>query len=145
MNITWPDHNNQPVTGRIDANVHPYIEVLGLDNAAMFLLNMGGRALQMPRLRPKSGTALAVEMEQLFGDEWKQKTIQLARKLNMATARIPVATGFFVRYLCSKGWSISDISSRLRISDVTTRKYLKSEHELRSVDLPQSVSKMKVQ
>ncbi|QND52792.1 hypothetical protein HB779_13415 [Phyllobacterium sp. 628] len=129
MEISWTDHDGNYLSGRIEANVQPFVEALGLDDAADFFLNFGGSMIYVGKRGPNANNAVL----RILGEE-------VVRKLgdcfgDLGWMRIPLATKFMVRYLTSQGRSMREITRILRITDVTARKYRRSDQYLRDATL----------
>lgn len=101
------------------AEVEPYVDILGMDMAIEFLLSFGGAAMGMPK-HPTTRSRVAA----LVG---KEKTAERARSDHLLQRRVPLATPWLVACLHTRGWPVAGIARRLRITDVTVRRYLKRQ------------------
>jgi len=136
MKISWPDiQNNRLLTGRIEAQAHPYIEALGVDNAAQFLLHFGGSLLPLPTKRAHKGTELSKVLQGMYGDGWKDKALQLGRCVGHSCPSVPLTRTFLCRYLRSQGKSVNDIARILKTSGTTVYRHLKGDEARREKTL----------
>jgi len=103
------------------ANVEPYVQALGADLAIDFLLNFGGAELSLPKV-PKGKS----EVERLIGPVY---LLRLSEAFDGQRHRVPLATRWLAQCLSIQGLSAASIARRLRVSDVTVRKYLHGRNE----------------
>lgn len=99
------------------AQVAPYVAVLGPELTVPLLLSFGGAELYVP-VTPKGRSRL----EQLVGAE---KTAALAQATHLMQRRVPLANAWVAACLYFDGWSVSEIVRRIRVTDITVRKYLR--------------------
>jgi hypothetical protein len=109
----------------VPANIEPFVKVLGVDLAMVFLMEFGGAELYIAK-RPQERGRLA----QLVGHE---KAAELALAAEFLPRRIPLAKAWMARTLLTQGHSVADIARRLRVSDVTVRKFTSDEREARQL------------
>jgi hypothetical protein len=99
----------------------PYVEALGLDRAAEFLLRFGGATFGLAA-DPKGGS----EFAEFLGLE---QTRQLMRRLRAGTdhgyVRVPTVKPFLAAYLAGQGLTQGRIARRLHVTDYTVRGWLK--------------------
>lgn len=132
MKIAWPDSNGHMVTGRIDASLWPYVEVLGLDAAARLFLHFGGSYVYFPGKESNCGTrsGVATKLAAALGPQALSRVQELPNA--GSSVRIPLAQTFLARYLRSRGRNINQIAARLRKTDVTVRTLLLPDAERRA-------------
>lgn len=116
MELTFPDKNGNPLQWRIPAELHPFIEAIGIDASARLFLAHGGAPAFFSK-HPREDSSLSKTIG-------REAVIKLTEICHGHYHRIPLATEFLVRYLRSQGVSVSQIARQLRISDVTVRSKL---------------------
>lgn len=106
----------RPQAPKPPANVAPYVDILGMDDAVEFLLAFGGAELYHAE-DPKGGSRVA-------------KVVGLAKARKLAAAspalktRVPIPKPWIARVLFSKDLPVAEIARRLHVTDVTVRKYV---------------------
>ncbi|MCX7559110.1 helix-turn-helix domain-containing protein [Sulfitobacter sp. F26204] len=103
------------------AHVQRFVDVLGVETTIDFLLNFGGAELSIPTT-PKGKS----EVERVIGFEKMQRLSGLSYALKH---RIPLGTKWLAQCLSVQGLSTAAIARRLRVTDVTVRKYLHGRNE----------------
>ncbi len=98
------------------ARQEPYVRVLGADLAVEFLLTFGGAELYLSKDPKGKG-----RLERLVGYERAKALADLDHQLQR---RVPIGNPWIVTYLSWKGHSVAEIARRLRVTDVTVRRYL---------------------
>lgn len=98
------------------AQVEPFHDVLGEDGTIDLLLEFSGTVLYLPK-SPRNST-----LARRFGVE---RVAALAERLGEMYVRVPSQNRWLAAILFQRGLSKADIARKLRISDVTVRKYLR--------------------
>jgi hypothetical protein len=101
---------------RPTAQIEAFVQVLGEDLAAAFLLQFGGADLYLSG-NPREDGALAA----LVGLDNARALGQLLR----VPRRIPLAKPWLTGYLRSRGYPLAEIARTLHVSDVTIRRWLR--------------------
>lgn len=100
---------------RSDDHAHePYVDILGEDLTIEFLLHFGGTEIYIPA-DPKSRSRVA----DLIGRDKAKKLAQA-----FLPTRVPLANQWLAKAMYVRGVGKGEIARRLRISDVTVRKWL---------------------
>ena len=99
------------------AQVEPFVEALGYDEAVTFLMHFGGAELYLAKTPKGRG-----EAEALFGAEAVAK---LAAHGGITQRRVPLANPWLARVYAWRGHSTASIARTLRASDVTVRRWIK--------------------
>lgn len=102
---------------RPPAHLAPYVEVLGPDDAAAFLLRFGGAECYFTT-SARGGSAVA----QMVGVE---RARALAQALGSLKVRVPTGKPWLAAHLATKGLPVAEIARRLRVTDVTVRRLLR--------------------
>jgi len=108
------------------AHVAPYIDALGIDKAAEFLLSFGGAPIYLsdsPGARSQVAAAIGAEGVRALKERLGESTIQ----------RVPTADKWLARYFEWQGLKVNEIARRLRTSNVTVRKYLRDGDDARQL------------
>jgi hypothetical protein len=122
MQIIWPDKDGKPISAPIAAHLLPYIEAIGLDNAAALFFAMGGAPAYLPAT-PRDDS----EIVRAIGSD---NVIKLSKHLGAGhIARVPNDATFLTRYLASQGMSVLAIARKMHCTDVTVRKRLVDPHQ----------------
>ena len=100
------------------AQVAPFVGILGLDLTLQFLLRFGDANLYLPK-NPQGQSRI----EALIGPE---KTAALADADHLFQRRVPLADPWVATCLHFQGLATNEIARKLRVTDVTVRKYLNS-------------------
>ena len=122
MEIEWTDSNDRLHRKRVPAHIDAYVDLMGLDRAAEFLILHGG-TYYGPSERFNQGENRSVFAEFLT-DEERQA---LYDHFGPGTIRLPLPKPFLVRYLRSRGKPQSEITRTLKITDVSIRRILNDE------------------
>ena len=117
MEITW-EHNGETRRAEVDAHVLPYVEALGLERAAAFLIAYGGTPVYVAK-SPRATPLLAI-----IGVDG---IAALNEKFGNFIERVPMARRFVIRQLRSKGMLINQIARTVGNTDVSVRAALKSQ------------------
>jgi Homeodomain-like domain len=99
------------------AQIAPYVDILGPELTVQFLLTFGGAELYIPK-SPKGRSRL----EAMIGH---QKVKALANSTHLLQRRVPLANPWAAACLHYQGIATNEIARKLRISDITVRRYLK--------------------
>ncbi|OYU62493.1 MAG: hypothetical protein CFE30_09400 [Bradyrhizobium sp. PARBB1] len=102
---------------RPTAQVQPYVDALGVDLAIDFLLTFGGSEVSISQ-DPKGRGAY----EALIG---REAALRLAAQAHRLQRRVPLANPWLAAMLQWKGYSVANISRKLRASDNSVRAMLK--------------------
>ena len=102
---------------KVPAHLQPYIETLGEELGIEFLLSFGGSYVYLSE-RPQQRSPISG----LIGQE---KAVELAQRVGSGSLRIPVGKPFIARHFRAKDWTINAIASKLHVTDVTVRSWLK--------------------
>ena len=108
-------HHDRPYP-RPTAQVAPYIEALGLEDALRFLEAFGGSEIYIAT-DPKSRSSVAA----LVGYPKAKALAAIADRLQR---RVPLAKQWRARVYHSLGLKNAQIARRLGVTDVTVRRYL---------------------
>lgn len=106
---------SKPTPIRTPAHVDVFVSVLGIENAIEFLLEFGGADLYISQ-----GNRNGSRLVKAIGP---QKTYELWLQRDRIPRRIPVARVWIAQTWISRGMSVAEVARRLRVSDVTIRKY----------------------
>lgn len=107
---------------QVPAEIALYVEELGHVLAIELFLTMGGAYCYFA-VEPAPGS----EISRVIGAEGVSR---IGRRLKASDrpganrVRVPLAKAWVARYLFAEGWTIADIARRVRVSDVTVKKYL---------------------
>jgi AraC-like DNA-binding protein len=112
--------NNGKVCPPPPAQIAPFVQILGVDLAALFLLRFGGAELALSE-NPREDSQLSA----LVGIDNARELGKLLR----IPRRIPLAKPWLAGYLCAQGYSIAETARRLHVSDVSVRRYFKRAEE----------------
>lgn len=110
----------------LPAAVAPYVEALGPDRAAAFLVEFGGAPMYFARNATRRSRAVAI-----IGDDGVRA---LSEFRGGEAMRVPIANRWIAQHYRFRGWPINEIARTLRCSDVTVRKYLQISTENRNSD-----------
>ena len=100
------------------AQVEPFVEALGYDEAVTFLMHFGGAGLYLAK-SPKGRSASA----EMFGADAMAKLAASDRI--PPKSRIPLAKPWMARVFAWRGHSTASIARTLRATEVTVRRWLK--------------------
>jgi hypothetical protein len=117
MEITW-EHNRETRRAEVEPHVLPYVNALGLDRAAAFLIAFGGTSVYVAK-SPRSTPLLTV-----IGADG---IAALHEEFGNFIERVPMARRFVIRQLRSKGMLINQIARAVGSTDVSVRAALKSQ------------------
>jgi hypothetical protein len=106
--LAWP---------RPTAQVAPYVEALGMEDAILFLLTFGGAELYVA-----TNPTGRRQVEAMFGAD---KARALAAQAHRLPARVPLAKRWLALCLAAQGSSAAAIARTLRVTDVSVRKWLR--------------------
>lgn len=101
------------------AQVEPYVEALGAERAMEFLLRFGGADIFIAA--KQKGRA---KWHKFVGQEAALRLAAVANSKPGFQRRVPIASDWLIAMLASKGMLVPDIARRVRMSDVSVRKYL---------------------
>ncbi|WP_423206712.1 helix-turn-helix domain-containing protein [Paracoccus yeei] len=113
---------SRPAAPAPTAQIAPFVQVLGLDEAVRFILAFGGAELYIGK-NPRDTN----ELVQMFGRE----AVEALANLATLPRRIPLAKPWLAAHFRARGLPIAQIARTLRISDVSVRAYLRQEAENR--------------
>jgi len=99
------------------AQVAPFVDILGPELTLQLLLRFGGAELYIPQ-NPTGRSRL----ETLIG---RDKIKALAQSDHLLRRRVPLANPWVAACLHFQGIATNEIARKLRITDVTVRRYLK--------------------
>jgi DNA-binding NtrC family response regulator len=102
---------------RPPAQVAPYVDILGQELTLQLLLSFGGAELYIPH-SPKGRSRI----EALIG---RDKVKALAQSDHLLRRRVPLANAWVAACLHFQGMATNEIARKLRVTDVTVRRYLK--------------------
>jgi len=125
MKLTWTDWQGKEISGRIDAALWPFVEILGVDGAARFFLTFGGYYIHIPTGAFRDDNRIV----HLFGREKADALAQMIREMGFEARsyRVPLVNDFLARYLRSRGKSLAQVCNLLRHTDVSVRNWLKAD------------------
>ena len=104
---------------RPTAQVAPYMDVLGPELVVDFLLQFGGAELYLAE-NPKGRS----DLEALIGQD---RARALASHVRIGQyARVPLAKRWLASVLCWQGYSNAMIARKLRVADVSVRRWEKA-------------------
>ena len=98
------------------AQVQTYVDVMGIPTTIEFLLNFGGAELSISEGPKGKGM-----VERVIGHEL---TANLGRSAHLLQRRVPLANKWLAQCLFAQGISAAAIARRLRLTDVTVRRYV---------------------
>ena len=102
------------------AQIAGFVQVLGVDLTAAFLLRFGGAELALSE-NPREDSQLAA----LVGLDNARALAQLLR----IPRRIPLAKPWLAGYLRAQGHSIAETARRLHVSDVSVRRWIRQAED----------------
>lgn len=102
---------------RPPAHLEPYVRILGVEGAIVFLLAYGGGELYIPR-RAQPGAPLVA----LLGMEAAQALGDAADRL---PRRVPTGKPWIAQVWATQGLSITQIARKLHATDVSVRKWIR--------------------
>lgn len=102
------------------AQVEPFVEVLGTELTVVFLLEFGGAELYVG-----SRFLIHGEVAQLLGIP---KATALGEISHRLPRRIPLAKQWLSKCLLAEGHSKAAIARKLRVSDVSVRRWLRGSN-----------------
>jgi len=105
-----------PARPRPTAQVQPYVDALGHEDAIRFLLAFGGAELYIAADPKGRG-----QVEAMLGPD---KARALAAQAHRLPARVPLAKPSLAHCLAARGARAATIARTLRTTDVTVRKWL---------------------
>lgn len=112
---------------RPTAQVEPYVTALGPDLALKVILRFGGAELYISE-RPRSTSELAA----VIGFDGVTKLQAVRHRLQ---DRVPIANRWVARMMAWQGHSAAEIARRLRVTDLSVRRWLnKTDAELCAKD-----------
>jgi hypothetical protein len=101
---------------RPPAQVAPFVEALGADLAVSFLMTFGGTEIAWSN-KPRHAAHVV-----MVGPE---RAAALATQAHRLPRRVPLANRWLAKMLDWQGVPANMIAGRLRLTDVTVRRYLK--------------------
>lgn len=110
------------------AQVEPYVEALGFEDALRFLDAFGGTEVYIPE-NPKGRG----EVEQLLGPEKAKILASIAHRI---PARVPTAKAWRAKAHKSRGLPVVEIARIIGVTDVSVRRYLQGFTPQRNLDQP---------
>ncbi|AEQ50771.1 helix-turn-helix domain-containing protein [Pelagibacterium halotolerans] len=114
-------------TAQVPANIAPYVDALGIDDALHFILAMGGSELYLPkRSTPRSFAARTIGTE---------KVDRLAATLGPGYYKVPVARQWCASVLLAKGYTMAEIARTVRADYSTVRRWLGPQNKHEQLDL----------
>ena len=105
---------------RPPAHLAAYVEVLGADDAADFLLRFGGAECYFTD-DPKGRSAVA----RMVGVE-RTRALAAALGVQGGKVRIPTGNAWLAAHLVRQGLPVAEIARRLHANDVTVRRWLRA-------------------
>lgn len=110
------------------ANIAPYIEALGVDDAMRFFLSLGGSDIYLPRhSSPRSLAARTIGAD---------KVEKLARSLGYGYVKVPLARQWVAAVMKANGDSLAEIARTVRADVATVRRWLgRSDDPREQMDL----------
>jgi hypothetical protein len=120
MDISWTMPGGQERRGRIDAHVQPFVNALGMQDACTFLLAFGGAEVYLSD-RPRLNGMIARSVGPKIVDKLANSDLPKGPMV------VPMGNTFIVRYLRSKGMSLSEIARKARITTVTVKEHLQTD------------------
>ena len=120
MEISW-EHNGETRRSEIEGLALPYVEALGRERAAKFLIEFGGTAVYLAKTARKSGLSPVIAIIGQDGIDALRETF------GSYIERAPMARGFVCRQLRSQGMTVNAIARAVGLTDVSVRKALKSQ------------------
>lgn len=102
---------------KITAQVEPYVDALGLEQAVEFILAFGGSYTYVSE-NPQDRS----EAVRLLG---REAVIRLAKRMGPGPHRIHNAKPWLAAYFrYKKGWTVNATARKLHVSDVSIRRWL---------------------
>ncbi len=140
MEVSWKNLDGETIVGRIEPNLWPIVKVLGIDAAAEFLLYFRGKYLHLH----EGKTQARNQVVRLFGAKKAEALYRsLLEEVFCETYRVPQGKVFLCRYLRSKGLPVSEISTRVGLTDVSIRRALLSDKERRDFTAIENAKRLK--
>lgn len=101
---------------KIPANLAPYVEALGAEEAERFFLSMGGSDIYLPeRSSPRSMAARTIGAD---------KVEKLARVMGAGYVKVPLARKWVAEAMKGRGESYAEIARVVRADVATVRRWL---------------------
>lgn len=102
----------------IPANIEPYVEALGVDDAMRLFLSVGGSDIYLPRRSsPRSQAARTVGPDRVD---------KLAKVIGYGYIKVPLAKRWMAEVMKSQGVSTAEIARTIRTEVATVRKWFPS-------------------
>lgn len=101
------------------AHVAPYVDVLGTEGAIDFFLTFGGSELYLSAT-PKGRSQLVEKLG-------RRKAEELAKSIGHLKVRIPTTKPWIARTWRAKGLPVAEIARKLHMTDVSVRRWLRTD------------------
>lgn len=109
------------------ANIAPFVEALGAEDAVRFFLSLGGSEIYLPRRSsPRSLTARTIGPE---------KVDKLAARLGYGYIKVPLARQWVAAFMLAQGDSLAEIARTVRADVATVRRWLGPAPSEKQMDL----------
>ena len=115
-------------TPKPPANLAPYVEAIGADDAARLFLALGGTIIYLPKDRATTRSRAA----QVIG---ARKVEALAARLGVDYVKVPLAKTWIAELMFAQGESIAEIARTVRSDVSTVRRWLGPSNGERQMDL----------
>ncbi|RVG08848.1 helix-turn-helix domain containing protein [Sinorhizobium meliloti] len=110
------------------ANLAPYVEAIGAEDAVRLFLALGGTIIYLPKDRSTSRSRAA----QVIG---ARKVETLAGRLGLDYVKVPLAKEWIARVMFAQGETIAEIARTVRSDVSTVRRWLGPSTGARQMDL----------
>lgn len=118
MEQTWKNATGETLAARVPENIRPYVEALGEEATAAFILEFGGSGLY---ISTRDEAATREKITRLIGEDGLFALFDL---FGNRIERVPVSPVFVARHLKGKGKPVQAIARILHRTDKTVRDYL---------------------
>ena len=114
-------------TDQIPANIAPFVEALGTEDAMRLFLSLGGSDIYLPqRSSPRSMAARTIG---------PAKVDQLAAVMGYGYIKVPLARQWIAAEMKSRGESLAEIARTVRADVATVRRWLGPSNGAHQMDL----------
>ncbi|WP_048648966.1 hypothetical protein [Nitratireductor soli] len=111
----------------LPANIAPYVEALGTDDAVRLFLSVGGSDIYLPRRSsPRSLAARAIGPDRVD---------RLAQRFGYGYIKVPLARQWVASVMKANGASLAEIARTVRADVATVRRWLGPAEDHRQIDL----------
>ena len=115
------------MSAQVPANLRPYVEALGVEDAMRLFLSLGGSEVYLPnRSTRRSMAARTIGADQVD---------KLAAELGAGYIKVPLARQWIAATMQARGESLAEIARTVRVDVATVRKWLGPSERQQQMDL----------